>query len=791
MTTPAQATGPGSAPQDRPPSKPPPAGKAGRRSVGNVKAAASLLVKEAGRILKKHAARLAPEPARAIRESMEALDRHRAEKQWERAEDECERLDELLHQHASFARKSPLRETIENVGVAILVALALRSCLYEPFKIPSGSMMPTLVAGDHIFVNKFVYGVQIPFTTTVVGQSLGHIERGDVVVFRYPIDESEDFIKRVIGLEGDTIRVDGNKVSIRRAGADSFEELPRRRLPDKCRDDSGQHQVPHCELLEETLDGHTYVVRYKTNLDPRLGARRIGEWTVPPGHLLVMGDNRNESHDSLAWTRQVEAVTADGLISVKDLRDLTAEKLFSLTRPDDASARGDASFDHILYIADHASDPHGLELEIWRQPVLGAEAVYRALVASQIAPNETTLEGLLAGLDDSDTAKQFRARQLQRAGVVAGLSHVAGPVDHDVVIRVADTDAVMRLRCGLAVCRDPGLLSEKILEVVERWNRDRSQDARQILDGENNVRYSQHWTSRGPTAEKFAERRYSKTGAEPPGPAGLVRLRAWRAADEGEGLLRDAALAAVGSSRAAARQIFDEFGDDAWLAVDDQRFSIVRADPRGQIVFSLECGRQRCATERDALALVRSVEGHVPAAIKDRTRLPELLPPADVAGFKELPPTPAPERYEYDRIRLDGTIRDATYSLGVWVWLRPSEGLEAKLAELRAAIPNARAADDVAPGAVVGDALSGLGTQYAFAVPSTEAVVRLQCTAGLCPTPEVARGLAQRAHQKALDAANFIDPAAERPAPYVPRGNVKGRADRIWLPLSRFWLPIR
>lgn len=780
MTTQAQA------PEPQPQRK-------GRRSVGNVKAAAGLLVKEAGRILKKHAARLAPEPAEAIRASMEALAGFRAAKQWDRAEDEAERLDELLHQHASFARKSPLRETIENVGVAVLVALALRSCLYEPFKIPSGSMMPTLLAGDHIFVNKFTYGVQIPFTTTVVGERWGHIERGDVIVFRYPIDESEDFIKRVIGLPGDTVRVDGNRVSIRRAGAEEFEELPRKRLPEKCRDESGTQQVPHCELYEETLDGHTYVVRYKSNLDPRMGARRLGEWTVPERHLLVMGDNRNESHDSLAWTKQVEATSADGLVSVKDLRDLTDEKLFSLNRPDDAQARGDASFDHILYIADHASDAHGLQLEIWRAPALGGDAIYKALVASQESPEASTF----AELVDKDgrltlpASAKARAKAMAQAESVAAASFARDGVYHDLAVRLTTGDAVMRLRCGAQVCRGGSGIAEKLAEVLERWHRDHDQDARQILDGDNTARYSQHWTSRGPSVDKYVERSYSKTGEPPAGPAGQVRLRAWRAPDEGVGFVRDAALAAVGSSRASARQILDEFGDDAWLVEGDQRFTVVRADPKGQLVFSLECGKQRCAGDRDALALARAVEGHVPAAIKDRARLSELLPSTDVSGWRELKVEPRPDRYEYDRIRLDATIRDASYSLGVWVWLRPPEGLDGKLAAIKAEIPNARADESFAAGAVTGDAQSGLGTQYAFAVPATESVVRLQCTAGLCPSAEVARALAQRAYQKAQEPANFVDPAAERPQPYVPRGNVKGRAERIWLPLSRFWLPIR
>ena len=209
--------------------------------------------KEARKILKKYEPRIASAPATAIRSSMSELERLREQRLWEPLEDECERLDELLHQHASFARKSPLRETLENIGIAVAVALALRSCLYEPFKIPSGSMMPTLRSGDHIFVNKFAYGIQIPFTTTVVGGFLGAPRRGDVIVFRYPVDESEDFIKRVIGLPGDTVRVEGNKVSIKRPGEAEFEELRRTKLDEKCLDDAAVNAVPHCTLYEEHL----------------------------------------------------------------------------------------------------------------------------------------------------------------------------------------------------------------------------------------------------------------------------------------------------------------------------------------------------------------------------------------------------------------------------------------------------------------------------------------------------------------------------------------------------------
>ncbi|MEL6702204.1 MAG: signal peptidase I, partial [Pseudomonadota bacterium] len=177
------------------------------RSARHVRSAAKILLKEGRSILKKHAERIAEAPAQAIRESLDKIETLRAGEDVAALETEAETLDELLHQHAAFARKSAVRETLENIGIAVLIALGLRSCFYEPFKIPSSSMMPTLRTGDHIFVNKFTYGIQIPFTSTVVGQSLGDIERGDVVVFRYPLDPTEDFIKRVIGLPGDEVRV--------------------------------------------------------------------------------------------------------------------------------------------------------------------------------------------------------------------------------------------------------------------------------------------------------------------------------------------------------------------------------------------------------------------------------------------------------------------------------------------------------------------------------------------------------------------------------------------------------
>ncbi len=755
-----------------------------RRRPGHVKAAADILAKECRRILKRNGHRLAQQPAVLIRDSLKRLEDLRRTQDWPQLEDECEGLDELLHRHASFARKSPLRETLENVSIAVIVALGLRSCLYEPFKIPSGSMMPTLRSGDHIFVNKFTYGIQLPFTNTVIGQFVGEPKRGDVIVFRYPVDEAENFIKRVIGLPGDTVRVEGNKVSIRRAGEQDFETLAREKLSDPCLDEAGVVPVPHCTLYRETLDGRSYVVRYMSG-DPRLGAqRRFGEWNVPDAHYLVMGDNRNQSHDSLAWTRQVEAISADGLLSVKDLRDLTTEKLFTLNRPDQTAAHDDSTFDHIVYMADHASDGHGLQLEVWRAPVLGRVAMYETLVEQLGANTAEVARGPLTGLVADTTGEGARSQDTVRE-----VAFSRDEVAYTAVLDLTTADSVMALRCGLAVCSTPAKLAERIVAVVDQFDNDRSVDARELLVGDPKIRYSQHWTQRGPTAERFIERTFQ--AAKPvAGGGSQIRLRAWRSPDEPTEMLRDAVLMASASNRAAARQVVDDSGEDAWLATTSDGFTFVRVDATARVVFALECGRQRCPSDSEVLALARTIQTRVPAVSRERSRLQELLTTGDLPGWRELPATLA-ENYEYDRMRLEGTVREPAYSLSLKVWRRPPEGLEAKFAELRRELHRGKPDESVAPGGFSGPLEVGQGSEYIFVAPTSESVVQLRCHIGLCPSDDVAQALAIRAYEKAQDPSNFIDPNAERPRPFVPRGHVKGRADRIWLPLSRFWLAIR
>jgi signal peptidase I len=166
----------------------------------------------------------------------------------------------------------------------IVIVLLLRSFLYEPFRIPSDSMMPTLVQGDFIFVNKWRYGLRLPVANREVF-SIGAPARGDVVVFRKPSDPSLVLIKRLVGLPGDTIGVVGSQVYVNGA--------PFRIDPGELYSGPKNEQYPFSRVGEEQFDG----VKHAVMLDP-VRPGMDGEWRVPVGHFFMMGDNRNNSRDS-------------------------------------------------------------------------------------------------------------------------------------------------------------------------------------------------------------------------------------------------------------------------------------------------------------------------------------------------------------------------------------------------------------------------------------------------------------------------------------------------------------
>lgn len=177
------------------------------------------------------------------------------------------------------SRKKQIWETVEAIVIALVLALVIRAFVIQAFKIPSGSMEDTLLVGDHLIVSKFAYGVQVPrpamievfglrvpFLETRLYNTWGKVERGDVVVFRFPGDRSKDYIKRAIGLSGDTIEIQHRVIYV----------------------NGKQIEDPHSVFKNGVGMGFDKMDNF-------------GPYTVPQGSIFVMGDNRDRSFDSRYW----------------------------------------------------------------------------------------------------------------------------------------------------------------------------------------------------------------------------------------------------------------------------------------------------------------------------------------------------------------------------------------------------------------------------------------------------------------------------------------------------------
>jgi signal peptidase I len=200
------------------------------------------------------------------------------------------RMDRSVQKTTELPREPVIVEYSRSLFPVLLIVLLFRSFLFEPFKIPSGSMIPTLLIGDFIVVNKFSYGVRLPVLNKKI-LGIGEPQRGDVVVFRYPLDTSVNFIKRAVGLPGDTITYRNKQLFV---NGERVKETPVGRY--KSGDVKCTTPASDAVLLNEQLGEADHEILVHNNY-----GGRNGQWVVPEGHYFMMGDNRDRSNDSRAW----------------------------------------------------------------------------------------------------------------------------------------------------------------------------------------------------------------------------------------------------------------------------------------------------------------------------------------------------------------------------------------------------------------------------------------------------------------------------------------------------------
>lgn len=251
------------------------------------------LVEEIERVLRRVPGKIPPEASARLADQALQVETASLAGDAARLEKETKALDKQATQELGVWRKQGGWDVFSGFAKALAIAVVIRVFIIEPYRIPSGSMLPTLEIGDQVFINKFLYGVRLPFTNWVPFQIVRPPARGDVIVFNNPVKPEQDFIKRVIGIPGDTVELVNGVVHLN--GVAQQRTLVQEDQLIHNKSENGPWYPERLLLYHETLGEKAHAVLQEDRV-ARL--RTEGPYVVPERHVFVMGDNRDNSLDS-------------------------------------------------------------------------------------------------------------------------------------------------------------------------------------------------------------------------------------------------------------------------------------------------------------------------------------------------------------------------------------------------------------------------------------------------------------------------------------------------------------